>query len=710
MSSPCRAAVPVRETERMIHAPGSNVVSNKRMSSVMHDEETPTASGILGEHKHKRRRPEDDCTTMISQSSSTTTESALTTKTSSEDAGDRQKDSGVPSGDRTLIRKLEFANDKLKNSSDEEQVPSDASVTQKSKSLHPTIDSDGAVSALREDNVSTSRSDKTVDGNSRKASLSSHGTSCNTPIRRKDAPRRATRRGKMLTERQQLALAKKQSEEDAMLLHVNKRNASGETPLHQMVIKGNIELVSKLIDKGASVNTKDYAGWTPLHEACNHGYTDITALLLQHGANVNHPGCDGDTPMHDAAVNSHVDVVGALLSAGAKVNAKNRAGYTPLDVASDSKVVAKLLSAGARNGHKNKSRRAAATSAVAEKTTDTSPLEAQSGVATSGVMDMDNTANALAELTKTSYIVSPPHPTTAQRNKTAPPQASGSAVKRLAAATQGRGTKPGGRPTTTSDGKGVRKLSTPQKSKLATPPAKMRRTAPSPNPAAPPTHSLSTDGTPGGSRYVHTVPPAASPSALVRDGATQRTTAASTAAALQKGDSGIGMASITRRAASTRTDDAKHWPPLYKDFMIVTRDFTAVKLQHGLNAYMEALVIPRQIATDAARKEMFVAQARARRQTHVRMAAEFDKIRMGYEADVVRAYRAIQTKGSRHRNAVLGDIHTVFTDAIADAEHRLQCEIDALVAVQTLEWTEENECIFAQLPQLILPPRPVLLV
>lgn len=40
-----------------------------------------------------------------------------------------------------------------------------------------------------------------------------------------------------LTERQLLALVKKKTKDDALLLDVNKRNASGETPLHQAAIK-----------------------------------------------------------------------------------------------------------------------------------------------------------------------------------------------------------------------------------------------------------------------------------------------------------------------------------------------------------------------------------------------------------------------------------------------------------------------------------------
>lgn len=43
-------------------------------------------------------------------------------------------------------------------------------------------------------------------------------------------------------------------------------------------------------------------------------------------------------------------------------------------------------------------------------------------------------------------------------------------------------------------------------------------------------------------------------------------------------------------------------------------------------------------------------------------------------------------------------------------EQRHQCEIDALVAVQSLEWPEESAIFFAKLPDLTLPPPPELLV
>eukprot|EP00040_Diaphanoeca_grandis_P025102 m.138650 g.138650 ORF g.138650 m.138650 type:complete len:1017 (-) comp30009_c1_seq1:47-3097(-) len=167
------------------------------------------------------------------------------------------------------------------------------------------------------------------------------------------SPRRSNR-VKPLTERQQLALAMKQSADDALLVNVNRRNASGETPLHQVVIKGDVKMVARIIAKGSKVDTVDYAGWTPLHEACNHGFSEIAEMLIKHGARVNAQGCDNDTPLHDAAVNSHINVVRVLLKANADVNAKNRHKHCPIDVTTDADIYKLLLDNGAQPSAKPK--------------------------------------------------------------------------------------------------------------------------------------------------------------------------------------------------------------------------------------------------------------------------------------------------------------------------------------------------------------------
>lgn len=112
-----------------------------------------------------------------------------------------------------------------------------------------------------------------------------------------------------------------------------KINAKGETALHLESIKGNFEVVQKLLQQGENPNAKDNAGWTPLHEACNHGFKNIVVLLLDSGALINVPGMNNVTPLHDAVTNYHVEVVRLLVSRGADVTLRNRSGMTPKDYA-----------------------------------------------------------------------------------------------------------------------------------------------------------------------------------------------------------------------------------------------------------------------------------------------------------------------------------------------------------------------------------------
>jgi len=63
-----------------------------------------------------------------------------------------------------------------------------------------------------------------------------------------------------MTERQQLALAKRSSQTEVMLMHPHKRNARGETPLHLGAIQGDVALVKGLLRRGAKVNAQDNAG------------------------------------------------------------------------------------------------------------------------------------------------------------------------------------------------------------------------------------------------------------------------------------------------------------------------------------------------------------------------------------------------------------------------------------------------------------------
>lgn len=115
-----------------------------------------------------------------------------------------------------------------------------------------------------------------------------------------------------------------------------KKNAKGETRLHEACINGNYQVAKMLIDQGHGLNVRDNAGWLPLHEAAIHGHRDIAELLLDSGAQtaINDKGgtsCDGITPLYDAASNGNLSVVQLLLDRGAKATLKTDFNQTPYD-------------------------------------------------------------------------------------------------------------------------------------------------------------------------------------------------------------------------------------------------------------------------------------------------------------------------------------------------------------------------------------------
>uniref|UniRef100_A0A3Q4HPH7 Protein phosphatase 1 regulatory subunit 12C-like n=1 Tax=Neolamprologus brichardi TaxID=32507 RepID=A0A3Q4HPH7_NEOBR len=60
---------------------------------------------------------------------------------------------------------------------------------------------------------------------------------------------------------------------------INCSNADGITALHQACIDGSIEMVTFLLEQGASVNQVDNEGWTALHVAASCGHADITECV-----------------------------------------------------------------------------------------------------------------------------------------------------------------------------------------------------------------------------------------------------------------------------------------------------------------------------------------------------------------------------------------------------------------------------------------------
>ncbi|UPK95217.1 hypothetical protein LCI18_006152 [Fusarium solani-melongenae] len=90
------------------------------------------------------------------------------------------------------------------------------------------------------------------------------------------------------------------------------------TVLHIAAFAGMSELVSELIQKGASVSAQDDRERIPLHWAAENGHAKVASLLIQHGCDPNAEDADGLKPIHIAAKKNHASVVTVLLEAGVK--------------------------------------------------------------------------------------------------------------------------------------------------------------------------------------------------------------------------------------------------------------------------------------------------------------------------------------------------------------------------------------------------------
>ena len=85
-------------------------------------------------------------------------------------------------------------------------------------------------------------------------------------------------------------------------------------------------LQSLLTSSMALINApcQDNTGETPLCRAARRGTLDIVTLLLNYGASVNARARDGSTPLMLAAQAGHIDVIRMLVQAGADVHTDNR--------------------------------------------------------------------------------------------------------------------------------------------------------------------------------------------------------------------------------------------------------------------------------------------------------------------------------------------------------------------------------------------------
>ena len=107
----------------------------------------------------------------------------------------------------------------------------------------------------------------------------------------------------------------------------------GYSRLHIAANRGNKDVVSLLLERGADIHARDSNQATPLHFAAGGRNKDVVSLLLERGADIHAHNSHQATPLHSAAFSGHEDVVRLLLERGADIDARMKSGHTALAIA-----------------------------------------------------------------------------------------------------------------------------------------------------------------------------------------------------------------------------------------------------------------------------------------------------------------------------------------------------------------------------------------
>lgn len=113
-------------------------------------------------------------------------------------------------------------------------------------------------------------------------------------------------------------------------LKADQPNAHDETALMMASLRGRVDLMVRLLERGAAVRR---TGWTPLHYAATGESPDAVSVLLKAGSDVAAPNPAGSAALILAARFGSDEVVKALVAAGANPADRNAGGQTAMDAA-----------------------------------------------------------------------------------------------------------------------------------------------------------------------------------------------------------------------------------------------------------------------------------------------------------------------------------------------------------------------------------------
>lgn len=116
---------------------------------------------------------------------------------------------------------------------------------------------------------------------------------------------------------------------------VNALGAQNRTALHKAVGKGNLKIVTFLLEHGADVGKQDAGGLTPLHWASLFGFLEVGEALVEAKADLNAKTNSGETPLHLAAEKGKLEFARMLVDRGADLTVVSNGspGKTAFDVA-----------------------------------------------------------------------------------------------------------------------------------------------------------------------------------------------------------------------------------------------------------------------------------------------------------------------------------------------------------------------------------------
>jgi ankyrin repeat protein len=110
---------------------------------------------------------------------------------------------------------------------------------------------------------------------------------------------------------------------------VNIKDEAGNTPLHNAVITGSVEMIEFLLSKGADIDAQNTQLNTPLHEAIQRRVENISELLIEKGADLSKKNIHHQTPLHRAASLNQRRTGELLVARGASIDPIDKFQRTP---------------------------------------------------------------------------------------------------------------------------------------------------------------------------------------------------------------------------------------------------------------------------------------------------------------------------------------------------------------------------------------------